>query len=61
MGICSSKKAVEVVDVTKPSTKEAKPFTDVKTASEAGASRFEKVKIHAKAKQDPQAVVDEDV
>ena len=54
MGICSSKKAVAVKeDFSKLNVSER--------SQKKEESRFEKVKIHAKNKNDPKAVVDEDI
>jgi len=50
MGICSSKKAVETLNVTSSSKPSADDFSAIKETSN---SRFEKVKIHANSKKDP--------
>ena len=66
MGICTSKKASKTLNVIVASTvpPEKEDFANLKNTLPTAAekeSRFEKVKIHAQTKKDPEAVVDEDV
>jgi hypothetical protein len=71
MGLCNSKKAVKTLNVTlsvdptkQHIQRDGGDFANLTGAlppASEKASRFEKVKIHANQKKDPEAVVDEDV
>ena len=62
MGICTSKKASKTLNVIVASTvpPEKEDFANLKNTLPTAAekeSRFEKVKIHAQTKKDPEAIV----